>query len=185
MRVADTESSSGSIENPGGNTQLAPCDADKWSCDPSTCLTSNFTLPKGTILSKNDQPLLTVTISAITTAITFDPPVTEITTVATFTTTITPITLAAQITSPSGATGQVSQVKSMTKIVVTGMCIGIPFTITIIALSLMLLLERQKSRSLTMEKSQLKACVLYHKELYAQSLKVGRVYDGDASPRVR
>ena len=73
----------------------------------------------------------------------------------------------------------------MTKIVITGICIGIPFTMTIIALSLMLLFERQKSRSLTMEKSQLKACVLYHKELYAQSLKVGRVYDGDESPRVR
>ena len=44
-----------------------------------------------------------------------------------------------------------------------------------------------------MEKSHLKAIVLYHKELYAQSLKepmdigskVPRAYDGDASPRVR
>ena len=36
-----------------------------------------------------------------------------------------------------------------------------------------------------MEKSHLKARVLYHTELYAQSLKVPKVYDGDASPRVR
>ncbi len=44
-----------------------------------------------------------------------------------------------------------------------------------------------------MEKSHLKAIVLYHKELYAQGLKVSgeigskvqRAYDGGASPRVR
>ncbi len=164
--------------------QLAACYPNKWSCDPFTCLTSNFSL-KGSILPKDDQFGLTVTISAITTATTFNPPVTEITTIATFTTTITPITLATQITSQSAPTGQVSQLVSITKIVVTGICIGIPFTMTIIALSLMLRLERQKSRGLTMEKSQLKACVLYHKELYAQSLKVPRMYDGDESPRVR
>ena len=44
-----------------------------------------------------------------------------------------------------------------------------------------------------MEKSHLKATVLYHKELYAQSLKIPREVsckvlredDGDATPRLR
>ncbi|KAL8821263.1 MAG: hypothetical protein Q9191_007347 [Dirinaria sp. TL-2023a] len=119
---------------------LASCFPGKWSCDPSTCATANFSLPNGDVVARDSDPSPSATSCSPS--------------VGTETVFVTPPALASV-----AATGQekpcTSKAKRTADMAIVGISVGMPLAIVALVAWVMVLKERAQSRRTRDEKEQM------------------------------
>lgn len=127
------------VVNPSGGAQLASCFPGKWSCDPSTCSTANFSLPNGDVVARDSDPAPSATSCSAS--------------IGTETVFVTPPALASL-----AATGQqkpcTTKAKRTADMAIVGISVGMPLAIVALVAWVMVLKERRQSRRTTEEKEQ-------------------------------
>lgn len=125
--------------NPSGGTQLASCFPGKWSCDPSTCITSNFSLPHGDVVAQGDSSSTTRPSPSARTD----------------TVVVTSYACGAAQDAKRHAAQCTSRSKQNADMAIVGVCVGMPLLIIALVVAMMLWKEKGLSRKVGKERDDM------------------------------
>ena len=127
--------------NPGGGAQLASCFPAKWSCDPSTCTTANFSLPNGDVVARDQTSSSTTTTSCSAS-------------IGTETVFVTPPALAS-VAAASQSKTCTTKTKREVDMAIVGVSVGMPLSILVIVAWVMVLKEKGLRRRISKDKEEM------------------------------
>ena len=156
--------------NPSGGAQLASCFPGKWSCDPSTCATANFSLPNGDVVARDSDPSPSATSCSPS--------------IGTQTVFVTPPALAS-LSATSQQKSCTTKAKRTADMAIVGISVGMPLAIVALVAWVMVLKERWHSRRTRAEKEEMERQMLIVQKGYDEKLR--RRYEmrsGSKSPAI-